>query len=123
MTRLAIVVACGVVLGLVSPSRVLAQPVPPERSEVVAAREEPDITPGSGDYIYDDSGHTGGLGPNSSFVILGDMNADPIDGDSFDHPIDQLLSSPLINTSETPSSLGGPQQALLQGRNNTGQPF
>ena len=49
------------------------------------------------------------------------MNADPIDGDSFDHSIDQLLSSPLINTSQTPTSLGGPQQALLQGRNNIGQ--
>ncbi|HEV8378347.1 MAG TPA: hypothetical protein VGP99_05820, partial [Tepidisphaeraceae bacterium] len=32
-----------------------------------------------------------------------------------------LLSSPLINTSQTPASPGGPQQALLQGRNNNGQ--
>jgi 3-phytase len=79
------------------------------------------ITPGAGSYIYDDANHTGGLAPNSSFVILGDMNADPIDGDSFDHPIDQLLSSPLINTSQIPTSPGGPQQALLQGRNNRNQ--
>ncbi|HEV8291896.1 MAG TPA: endonuclease/exonuclease/phosphatase family protein, partial [Tepidisphaeraceae bacterium] len=79
------------------------------------------ITPGAGNYIYDDAGHSGGLGSGASFIILGDMNADPLDGDSFDHPIDQLLSSPLINTSRTPASLGGPQQALLQGRNNTGQ--
>ena len=79
------------------------------------------ITSGAGNYVYDDAGHTGGLTSGASFVILGDMNADPLDGDSFDHPIDQLLSSPLINTSQTPTSLGGPQQALLQGRNNTGQ--
>ena len=79
------------------------------------------ITPGNSDYIYDDTGHTGGLAPGASFVIFGDMNADPIDGDSFDHPIDQLLSSPLINTSKTPTSPGGPQQTLLQGRNNNGQ--
>ncbi len=79
------------------------------------------ITEGSGNYIYDDAGHSGGLAPNSSFVILGDMNADPIDGDSFDHPVDQLLSSPLINTSQIPTSPGGPQQALLQGRNNRNQ--
>jgi hypothetical protein len=79
------------------------------------------ITPGSGNYIYDDAGRSGGIAPGASFVILGDMNADPLDGDSFEHPIDQLLSSPLINTSQTPSSPGGPQQALLQGRNNNGQ--
>ena len=79
------------------------------------------ITPGSGNYIYDDTGHSGGLSPSSSFIILGDMNADPIDGDSFDHSIDQLLSSPLINTSQIPTSLGGPQQALLLGRNNRNQ--
>jgi 3-phytase len=79
------------------------------------------ITPNSGNYIYDDAGHTGGLATAASFIILADMNADPLDGDSFDHPIDQLLSSPLINTSSTPTSLGGPQQALLQGRNNNGQ--
>jgi len=79
------------------------------------------ITPGGGNYIYDDAGQFGGLAPSASFVILGDMNADPIDGDSFDHPIDQLLSSPLINTNQTPTSPGGPQQALLQGRNNNGQ--
>jgi len=79
------------------------------------------ITPGGGNYIYDDAGHGGGLAAGASFLILGDMNADPIDGDSFDHPVDQLLSSPLINISHTPESLGGPQQALLQGRNNNGQ--
>ncbi len=79
------------------------------------------ITEGSGNYIYDDARKSGGLAAGSRFVILGDMNADPIDGDSFAHPIDQLLSSPLINTSQTPMSLGGPQQALLQGRNNRNQ--
>ncbi|HEV8604775.1 MAG TPA: endonuclease/exonuclease/phosphatase family protein [Tepidisphaeraceae bacterium] len=79
------------------------------------------ITNNAGNYIYDDAGHTGGLAAGASFVILGDMNADPVDGDSFDHPIDQLLLSPLINTAQTPTSPGGPQQALLQGRNNNGQ--
>jgi 3-phytase len=79
------------------------------------------ITNSAGNYIYDDAGQGGGLAAGSSFVILGDMNADPLDGDSFDHPIDQLLLSPLINTSQTPTSPGGPQQALLQGRNNNGQ--
>jgi len=83
------------------------------------------ITPGAGDYIYDDAGGTGGLAANQSFIILGDMNDDPSDGDSFGHPINDLLASPRINTSITPASLGGPEQSLLQGRNNrfhTGNP-
>ncbi|MBJ7287866.1 endonuclease/exonuclease/phosphatase family protein [Williamsia sp.] len=32
------------------------------------------------DYIYDDSGHRGGLAPGSSFVMVGDQNSDPNDG-------------------------------------------
>ena len=41
------------------------------------------VRPGAGSgYIYDDAGGTGGLKPGSSFVILGDQNADPLDGDS-----------------------------------------
>lgn len=36
------------------------------------------VTPGKGDYIYDDQGRVGGLTPGSSFVIMGDQNADPI---------------------------------------------
>lgn len=77
------------------------------------------VTPGAGDYIYDDQGRTGGLRPGSSFVIMGDQNADPEDGDSADDAILQLLDSPLINTSATPTSAGGPQQAALQGGANT----
>jgi 3-phytase len=73
------------------------------------------ITPGQGDYIYDDSGTLGGLGADKSFVIMGDQNADPFDGDSYPGAIQQLLNNPRVNTSVTPSSLGGVQQASLQG--------
>jgi 3-phytase len=45
------------------------------------------ITPGEGSYIYDDAGDYGGLAPGSSFVIMGDQNADPNDGDSVDNAI------------------------------------
>ncbi|MCU0492804.1 MAG: phytase [Chloroflexaceae bacterium] len=76
------------------------------------------ITPGQGDYIYDDKGNRGGLQPGASFVIMGDQNADPNDGDSFDFAIRQLLNSPLVNTSIFPTSEGGVQQAALQGRAN-----
>lgn len=73
------------------------------------------ITPGEGGYIYDDNGKVGGLNSRASFVIMGDQNADPFDGDSTNNAIQQLLDNPLINTSVTPTSAGGVQQAELQG--------
>ncbi|BBD64612.1 phytase [Nostoc commune NIES-4072] len=79
------------------------------------------ITPGNGNYIYDDQGKTGGITSGSSFVIVGDQNADPLDGDSFDNAIRQLLQNPNINTNVIPTSLGGPQQAGLQGGANASQ--
>nr|WP_322657642.1 phytase [Dendronalium sp. ChiSLP03b]MDZ8203938.1 phytase [Dendronalium sp. ChiSLP03b] len=84
------------------------------------------ITPGKGDYIYDDAGKKGGIAAGSSFVIMGDQNADPVDGDSFDNAIRQLLQNPRINTNVIPTSPGGSQQADLQGGANTnhkGNPY
>jgi 3-phytase/alkaline phosphatase D len=72
------------------------------------------ITPGQGGYIYDDNGNTGGLAPGSRFVIMGDQNADPLDGDSFDFAIRQLTDNPLINNSEIPDSAGGVDAAARQ---------
>ena len=65
-------------------------------------------------YIYDDAGRSGGLEPRGHFVIMGDENADPLDGDSTEQAILQLLNSPLVNTSVTPSSDGAAEQAALQ---------
>lgn len=73
------------------------------------------ITPEKGDYIYDDAGTSGGLKAGSSFVIMGDQNADPLDGDSTNNAIRQLTDSSLINTSVTPASEGGSEQAALDG--------
>ncbi|MDW8202363.1 MAG: phytase, partial [Cyanobacteriota bacterium SKYGB_h_bin112] len=74
--------------------------------------------PAASTYIYDDAGVRGGIGPNASFVIMGDQNADPFDGDSFNFAIRQLLNAPWVNTSTVPTSLGGVQQAGLQGGAN-----
>ncbi|MCP5144894.1 MAG: endonuclease/exonuclease/phosphatase family protein [Gammaproteobacteria bacterium] len=63
-------------------------------------------------YIYDDNGLAGGLAAGSIFVIAGDYNADPNDGDSFANAISQLLSDPLINVSFTPESPGGTLAAV-----------
>jgi Endonuclease/Exonuclease/phosphatase family len=72
-------------------------------------------------YIYDDNGRYGGLKPGSLFVIAGDQNSDPLDGDSLPGAIQQLLNHPLVNTKLTPASEGGPQQAALQGGANLTQ--
>jgi Endonuclease/Exonuclease/phosphatase family len=69
-------------------------------------------------YIYDDAGRRGGLRPGERFVIAGDQNSDPLDGDSIPGAIQQLLDHPLVNSDDAPTSPGGPQQAALQGGAN-----
>ncbi|MBA3373526.1 MAG: endonuclease/exonuclease/phosphatase family protein, partial [Euzebyaceae bacterium] len=69
-------------------------------------------------YIYDDEGRHGGLHPGARFVIAGDLNADPVDGDSVPGAIQQLLHHPKVRERPIPSSQGGPEQAELQGGAN-----
>ncbi|QDU75851.1 Serralysin C precursor [Bremerella volcania] len=65
------------------------------------------ISPGEGDYIYDDNGYQGGLLAGESFVIMGDYNSDPFDGDSIPGAAQQLLENRYVNTAITPTSTGG----------------
>jgi Endonuclease/Exonuclease/phosphatase family len=76
------------------------------------------ITPGRADYIYDDAGAHGGLVPGSLFVIAGDENSDPLDGDSVPGAIQQLVEHPLVNTKTVPESVGAVEAARLQGGAN-----
>jgi Endonuclease/Exonuclease/phosphatase family len=76
------------------------------------------VVPARGRYLYDDQGRRGGLRPGARFVIAGDQNADPFDGDSVAAAATQLLDNPRVNTSLTPTSPGGPEQAALQGGAN-----
>ena len=57
------------------------------------------------DYIYDDAGNYGGLEAGARFVIVGDYNADPFDGDSVNGAINQLLDDPAIIASATDASI------------------
>ena len=85
-----------------------------------------DYVAGAG-YIYDDQGGSGGLASGAKFVIAGDYNADPIDGDSFKgvvngvayNAIGQLLNNPLVNTGLTPSSPGGTAAASYPSNNGS----
>jgi 3-phytase len=77
------------------------------------------ILPSRSRYIYDDNGERGGLTPGALFVIAGDQNSDPLDGDSRPGAIQQLLEHPLINERTAPASEGAVQQTALQGGANT----
>jgi len=68
-------------------------------------------------YIYDDGGDRGGLKPGSRFVVMGDQNSDPRDGDSWPGAIDQLLGHPRIQD-PLPASAGAVEAAALQGGAN-----
>jgi 3-phytase len=75
------------------------------------------VTPGKASYIYDDAGARGGLNPSEAFVILGDYNADPADGDSYDGAIHQLLDNKRIVDPQATSE-GAVEAARLQGGAN-----
>ena len=76
------------------------------------------VIPSRSSYIYDDNGVTAGLAPGAMFVIAGDQNSDPLDGDSIPGSIQQLTEHPLMNTKETPDSPGAVEQSGLQGDAN-----
>lgn len=62
-------------------------------------------------YIYDDKGVKGGLQPNASFVILGDQNASPDEGNAISEGIKALLRHPKVNSEIAPASKGGPEHS------------
>lgn len=69
------------------------------------------------DWIRDDAGRVGGLAPGAGFVVLGDLNADPLDGDGRHEGIGALLSHPLVQD-PAPRSAGGAAAAAAQGGAN-----
>lgn len=69
-------------------------------------------------FLRDDAGQAGGLDGGARFVIVGDLNADPLDGDSQPNAIGQLLGHPRVNAAFVPASAGGVEQARGQGGAN-----
>lgn len=76
------------------------------------------VRPGCGEYLVDDAGTGGGLPPDALFVIAGDLNADPHDGDSTNQAIRQLLEHERVNAACVPQSRGGVTASREQGRVN-----
>lgn len=69
-------------------------------------------------FLVDDQGQQGGLSQEKSFIIVGDLNADPLDGDDKGQSIRQLLQCNRVSSSQTPSALGGKETAVIQGNKN-----
>jgi Endonuclease/Exonuclease/phosphatase family len=59
------------------------------------------------EYLVDDAGKRGGLASDVLFVIVGDLNCDPNDGQGVRGAMDQLLKSPRVDATFTPTSEGG----------------
>jgi hypothetical protein len=76
------------------------------------------IMPSRSSYIYDDAGVSGGIEPGEPFVIAGDQNSDPFDGDSIPGSAQLLLENPRVNDKFTPTSTGGVWAAETQGGAN-----
>lgn len=66
-------------------------------------------------WLVDDAGRSGGIAPDARFVIAGDFNADPQDGDSAPGAINQLLDAAWTDNSCLPASTGASEASRLQG--------
>lgn len=75
----------------------------------------------SADHLVDDDGNAGGLPPDASFVILGDLNADPSDGDGRVAAIRCLLAHRRVNDPK-PSSRGAADVARGGSSRRSGPP-
>ena len=71
-------------------------------------------------YLVDDQGVSGGLNSNESFIVFGDLNADPEDGDSYKNAISLLLNHDRVNQTVSngtliPRSNGGAEHNQSSG--------
>lgn len=62
-------------------------------------------------WLCDDTGRCGGLATDARFVIAGDLNNDPVDGDGHHDAILELLEHPRVLRMATPRSAGGAAKA------------
>ena len=70
------------------------------------------------EYLRSDQGTVGSLAADATFVVLGDLNADPNDGSGRAEGIRSLLDCPRINATSVPRSDGGAEASKAQGQKN-----
>ena len=76
------------------------------------------LSPGNKPWLCDDTGTCGGLADDARFVILGDLNNDPVDGAGEHEAIVELLEHPRVLRMATPRSEGAEVAALADGGEN-----
>ncbi|MGR5173639.1 endonuclease/exonuclease/phosphatase family protein [Vibrio owensii] len=69
------------------------------------------------EYFYDDAGNKGGLTEGAKFVMMGDQNLDPLDGDGFSDIMQAFHNDPLVNQEVMngelyPTSFGAAEHAV-----------
>jgi hypothetical protein len=69
-------------------------------------------------WLCDDKNQCGGLVADARFVIAGDLNADPMDGDGMPGTIQQLLAHPRVSAFRAPRSEGAAISAQTVGQAN-----
>ena len=79
-----------------------------------------DYLDGAG-WIVDDLGARGGLPADARFVVVGDLNADPVDGDGHREAIARLLAHPRMLAHAAPRSAGAAAAAQAAGGANLQQ--
>ncbi|RNF81730.1 endonuclease/exonuclease/phosphatase family protein [Montanilutibacter psychrotolerans] len=67
--------------------------------------------PATAPWLCDDQGRCGGLAADARFVIAGDYNADPHDGEGLPGAIAQLLDHPRVDATHVPRSVGAVERA------------
>jgi hypothetical protein len=75
------------------------------------------LAPRDANYIRDDAGRAGGFA-GKAFVIMGDLNSDPVDGDSIHQAIGTLIHDARVDASFVPRSLGATEASAVQGGAN-----
>ena len=65
------------------------------------------ISSNNADYYTDDAGKEGTLAEEAAFIVLGDLNSDPIDGQGISSAIQKLIVSPRMATDPAPTAQGG----------------
>lgn len=71
------------------------------------------LTPDAAAWIVDDQGKRGGLADGAHFVVLGDLNCDPVDGDADRTALRSLLAHPRVQEC-SPASEGAARASLDQ---------
>ncbi len=76
-------------------------------------------TPGKDGWIVDDAGVAAGLAADAKFVVMGDLNCDPVDGDGRRDGMQTLLQQSRLQD-PLPTSPGGLEQSRKQWGVNAG---